>query len=143
MIIDIIKESDLQELAPVYLEIFNSSPWNDKWTDETSQGYMQELFSTPNFFGLVAREENEILGALMGNIGYYSDEKAYFLSDLFVKKRRHGVGRNLYVSARKKLKKEGITKFYYYTIKNSYAYGFYKALGAKEMSELIMLYDSF
>lgn len=143
MKIDVINENDLKELAPVYLEVFNSAPWNDEWNIITANGYLAEIFNTPNFFGLIARENEEITGALMGNIGYYSDEKVFNLSDLFVKKRRKGIGKRLYECARKKLKSKGITTFYFYTIKNSYAYGFYKALGAKEMSDLAMFYDTF
>ena len=37
----------LDELASLYVETFNSEPWNDKWTISTATKRLHQMINTP------------------------------------------------------------------------------------------------
>ena len=59
-------ENDLVKCTKTFIEIFNDEPWNDKWTVERAEHYLSDYYHTPGFTGVLAMEENEIVGFIYG-----------------------------------------------------------------------------
>lgn len=53
----------LYELASLYVDTFNSEPWNDKWTINTATKRLCQMINTEDSFGLCAYQDGVICGA--------------------------------------------------------------------------------
>nr|WP_316046002.1 hypothetical protein [Planococcus glaciei] len=62
MEINYVEESDLLRCTDVFIEVFNSEPWNDEWKPEKAKQYLLDFYHTPGFLGLVALEGEEVIG---------------------------------------------------------------------------------
>ena len=56
----------IPEVARLYLDVFNSPPWNDSWTLRTAEIRLREEFSMPGFIGLIGKHENITVAAAFG-----------------------------------------------------------------------------
>ena len=115
-----ILKSDLEDLARLMVEVFNTPPWNDTWTEETASESLLSLIDAPGFYGNVMVEGTAIIGAIMGNKRLYSTETTYYLYEFFVsdKYRGKGVSKKLYEKTMSELKKEGVSGAFFTTIRN-------------------------
>lgn len=60
-----INMSNIEELVPVYIETFNSPPWNDGWTIETATKRLHQIISIEDFYGLSIYKNNELCGVIL------------------------------------------------------------------------------
>lgn len=107
--------------------------------------YVKECLSQKGNFALVAEENKETVGFL---VGIY--EKAYpefnfkkfgFIDELFIVKgyRHKGIGEKLIKEAGKIFKKNGASYYYLHCYpKNANALKFYKTLGFKEFEKILV-----
>lgn len=49
-----ITPQDIKELAQLFIETFNSSPWNEQWTTETAEKRLSQMIHVESFYGLKA-----------------------------------------------------------------------------------------
>ena len=56
----------LDKLAELYVETFNSEPWNDEWTVYTAKKRLHQMINTEDLFGLCAYQEGDMCGAILG-----------------------------------------------------------------------------
>ena len=42
--------SDVAEYAKLFVSVFNSEPWNDKWTEETAVLRLENMMRTNTFY---------------------------------------------------------------------------------------------
>lgn len=55
----------LDELASLYVETFNSEPWNDKWTISTATKRLHQMINTEDSYGLCAYQGGVLCGAIL------------------------------------------------------------------------------
>ncbi|MBD2678570.1 MULTISPECIES: hypothetical protein [Nostoc] len=55
----------LERCAYLYVEVFNSEPWNEQWSFTTARTRLFEIINTPGFVGFVFKQD-ELLGFLAG-----------------------------------------------------------------------------
>lgn len=136
-----LEESNLKECSNIYIDTFNEEPWNDNWNEETAYKRLKEIFKTPGFLGLVAIEEDEIIGAVLGNLETWFEGYMYNLKELFVMKDRKGkkIGSFLFEGLEKELTKNNVTSLSLFTIKGDLTETFYKRHGCKIDEEIIMM----
>ena len=60
---------DLQELAKIYAETFNSDPWYDKWTQKTAEKRLCQMANNGGFFGILSYDERIIGADIASHIG--------------------------------------------------------------------------
>lgn len=144
MIIREIEEKDVKGLAALMKSVYNEAPWNDDWTEEGASEAIKCLLGFPNFFGLVVCDEDNLVGAIMGNVRPYSQQKTYYIDELFVSSsyRRQGIAKKLYEGARDELKKKGVSGFFLCTLKNTDAFKFYTKEGAIYLDDSAVFYHS-
>ncbi len=145
MIIRKIEEKDIQKLAKLMKSVYNEAPWNDEWTEESAEEAIKCLLAFPNFFGLIACDGDEALGAILGDIRPYSKQRTYYIDELFVSSahRRQGIAKKLYEGARDELKNIGVSGAFFTTLKNSEAYKFYIKEGAFDLDDSAVFYHPF
>ena len=70
------QEKDLQACVETFITIFSAEPWCDEWTTERATAYIQQFISTPGFYGVLAIEEEVVIGLALGNkkIWWQGDE---------------------------------------------------------------------
>ncbi len=54
----------LNELARLYVETFNSEPWNDKWIICKAAKRLHQMINTEDSYGLCVYQDGEICGAI-------------------------------------------------------------------------------
>jgi len=110
-----------------------------------AQAYLRDGFGTnPAFSGLVAEQDDDIVGYLLYHFGYDTDNAMRILHvvDLYVDKsvRRQGVGKAL-MSAAAKLSRDagGMQLFWSVYVNNKMAASFYESLGARHTKDLLFM----
>jgi ribosomal protein S18 acetylase RimI-like enzyme len=110
-----------------------------------AQTYLRDGFGTnPAFSGLVAEQDNDIVGYLLYHFGYDTDNAMRILHvvDLYVDERvrRQGVGKAL-MSAAAKLSRDagGMQLFWSVYVNNKMAASFYESLGARYTKDLLFM----
>lgn len=88
----IMRAEDLELLAPLYAEYFNSEE-DSCWTPERAYKRLHQLLSIDGSYGLVAEEGGEPAGFCIGCFQVFADLDAFEISEILVFKRFQGSGR--------------------------------------------------
>jgi len=86
MIIELFNETHREAVIDVFIDVFNSPPWNDKWTTESACEYLARIMHDKYFMGLCAVEGREVKGFLLGVYGYWYTGQTYHIKELCVLK---------------------------------------------------------
>ena len=134
-------EDDLIKCTETFIEVFNDEPWNDKWTFTKAKKYLFDFYQTPGFLGVLAVENDEILGCIFGvhRVWWSGDE--FFINEMFVKKQQQnkGIGKALLNHLIKELDNSDISNIILLTDRGIPAEEFYKKNGFKEIERIIFL----
>lgn len=141
MEINYVEESDLLRCTDVFIEVFNSEPWNDEWKPEKAKQYLLDFYHTPGFLGLVAQEGEEVIGFLFGvhRVWWSGDE--FFVHEMCVKSnlQNKGIGKALMDRLLEELEARSITHLSLLTDRGIPAEVFYKKNGFTEVERLVFL----
>ncbi|MCS5421960.1 MULTISPECIES: GNAT family N-acetyltransferase [Psychrilyobacter] len=144
MRIEKLDEKHLKECSVMYIETFNSEPWNDKWDEVTSYLRLKDIYDTPGFFGLVVLDGVELKGAVFGNIEQWFEGYMYNLKEMFVKKdnKGSGIGTRLISELERLLKEEGVNSINLFTSRGDLTEKFYIKNGFITEENMIMMHKS-
>ena len=87
-----VEKSDLDEMAMLYVETFNSEPWNDKWTIDTAKKRLHQMINTEDFLGLSAYKDGLLCGVILGNMEQFYDGIMFNIKEFWVKNGMRGSG---------------------------------------------------
>ena len=120
-----IKLDDIKALAPLFMETFNTFPWNEAWTIETVEKRLHQLINVEDFYGLLATQKENLCGFALGSMEQYYDGQHFYLKEICVKNdlRGQGIGAQILETLENTLKKQQVKEIFLYTTRG--AKGFY------------------
>ena len=102
---------DLDECVALYIRVFGEPPWEEVWDPADARAHLEQILLTPGSLGLVALEDDQIMGMLLGVEKHTSTGGAFIVDDVFVEgaKQRHRVGSELMNALKERLRARGVT----------------------------------
>lgn len=136
-----ISKDMLNEIIEVFIEAFNSEPWNDSWTIQTSYKRLSPIIITEGFFGLSAYQDNKMCGFIMGYFEQYCDEKEFVIKEFAIRNagRGQGIGSQLLMEFEKRLREKGVKKITLLTLKGNLTEHFYEKNGFKTNNKITFM----
>lgn len=140
----IFKEIDisfLNDLVEVFIEAFNSEPWNDEWTIDSASKRLQQMIRCDGFYGLAAYSEDKLVGLILGNCEYYYDGIDFVVKEFCVDKNKKGkgIGSILLDEFTNRLKDTEIRRIILNTCKGEATEGFYIRKGFNTIEDMICM----
>ncbi|WP_366248877.1 GNAT family N-acetyltransferase [Terribacillus aidingensis] len=138
MDIRLCKENDVKACGDTYSKVFNEAPWNEAWTTESAFSYLNDFYHTPGFAGLVAVENEEVIGFIFGVKRKWWSGDEFFINEMCVRanQQNKGVGKALMDYLIRMTDAETISLL---TDRGLPAENFYKRSGFKEVERLMFL----
>ena len=132
-------EKDLTTCTEAFVDIFNDEPWYDEWTFDRAKQYVSDFYHTPHFLGVLAIENEEIVGFAYGVTRAWWNGNEFYINEMGVKKqwRGQGIGKILLEQLIKELKGCEVDNFALLTDRGVPAEAFYKKNGFKEIERLV------
>src|SRR5215831_6899299 len=133
--------SDLDECVALYIRVFSEPPWEEEWDPVDARAHLEQILLTPGSLGLVALEDGQIMGMLLGVEKHTSTGGAFIVDDVFVEgaKQRHRVGSELMNTLKERLRARGVTTLGLFTSWTAPASEFYRKHGFVEIPQLRFL----
>ena len=57
----------MEQCIELYINVFNSEPWNENWTYEVARERLTDLLHTPRFLGFLLYDNGNLIGFIAGN----------------------------------------------------------------------------
>lgn len=132
---------DVSDLVEIYIETFNSSPWNDKWTVETASKRLIQMINSECFYGLISSENNKVNGLILGHEEQFYDGLMFNVKEFCVKHELRGVGlgRKIFEEFEERLYKKGVNEIILLTCRSNETETFYKKRGLEEYRDLLIM----
>jgi predicted N-acetyltransferase YhbS len=136
-----LSKEHIREIAEIYVDAFNSEPWNDKWTIESASKRISQMVNCEGFDGLVAYEEEKLIGMILGNHEYYYDAMIFQIKEFCVdlKIKGAGIGSKLLGEFIMRLKTKGIDRITLVTLRSQETEGFYKKHGFETIDDMTLM----
>lgn len=135
-------EAHLTRCAEVFVTVFGNPPWNEAWDVDDVKTRLEEMYRTPGSYGVIAIEENEVLGFAMGYAEQWRrGKKHFYLKEMCVLpgRQRSGIGTEIVETLRRELMEMGVEAIYLLTARESPAQAFYEKLGFHVNAKMIMM----
>lgn len=129
MILDVkeISKGNISSCISLFIEVFNSEPWNDQWTLDKAKKLFLDFFDTPGFIGYLGFVEEDICSVCIGHIKTWWDSMEYCIEEFYVdpKMQGKGIGTSFLKDIEKRLLQKDIHKITLMTARNTMAERFY------------------
>ena len=132
---------NIPSYAEIFIETFNSEPWSDTWTEETATKRISGLMSSSTYFGLHLKENEKIVGFILGQKEQFFDGVHFQIQEFCVipTEQRKGYGTALLKELKEFLKKSGVVSTYLITSKGERTEGYYQKQGFNTSEYMIVM----
>ena len=131
---------NIRQVVPLYMDVFNSDPWNDGWGEEAATERMTSFASYPEFFGLSLMMNKVLVGFALGWAERWVNAWQFHLYEMCISPGMQGggYGRMLLSELEKQTKQRGQTAIFLQTGAQVPAHRFYEACGYRDRGLTIM-----
>jgi len=135
---------DIEELAPIYKELYDDADIGEFWTIENAKKLLKYFYDRQKDLFFVAEEDGKAIGAVMSNLKPWFDGYRLNDTEIFVSKNyqhRH-IANDLYKKhlTTAKIKYDcKVIEFHTYGDENEFPQNWYKRIGFKKDEELIIM----
>lgn len=142
-----VKKSDIKALAPIYKDLYDDADIGEYWTIESAEKLLNYWYDKQQDLFLVAEEDNEVVGAIMGGIKPWFDGNRLIDGEIFVSNKHQGkhIAKELFISHLKKAKElynVKVMEFHTYGDETEFPQNWYNRIGFKKDNELIIMNGS-
>ena len=132
---------DIDELVGMYIETFNTPPWNDEWTVDTASKRLKQFINSEDSYGIKAYVDEELCGMILGSEEQFFDGRTFHIKEFCVNNniRNRGIGTRIFKEFEKRLKNKNIQEIILLTCRSDETESFYKKLGLKQDMNTIMM----
>ena len=136
-----IRTDDLASCAEIFVEVFNSAPWDEDWAVSSALPHLTEIAGTPGFAGLKVISEGQMVGFVMGHVESYDTGGDFCLQEMCLRPtlQRQGIGTALLDQLKRHLIEAGARKLYLLTSRDGPAARFYEKNGFYTSDKMIMM----
>ncbi len=133
--------NDILPCTETFIQVFNQEPWNDKWTTERAQQYLQDFTHTPGFIGVIAEDQSGVAGFIFGVRKQWWSAEEFFIHEMCVRvtNQQSGIGTGLLQFLERGLTATGVSNITLLTNRNIPAESFYKRNGFNEIDRLVFM----
>ncbi len=124
-----ITKDDVKKGAQLYYEVFTSEDWKFYWlTEEKAYNYFEDIYNTPNFYGFLFLQGEEVVGCCVGVGNPHFINKQYEIKEIFIKPtlQKQGIGNLFLEEIEMNLRNMDYQLITLYTQKTVPAFNFYK-----------------
>ncbi len=117
----------LDQCIELYINVFNSEPWNEPWTYQSAKERLTDLIHTPKFLGFLLFENDNLIGFIAGNSKKSYSGLTFYLAELCINSQIQGkgYGSKLLLYLEDELKQRKIQSLYLLTANGGLAETFY------------------
>ena len=135
-----IADRDLKPISQLYISIFSSPPWNEHWEYKWAYERLNWIYQSQGFMGFIARDKNEVTGAILGHFVPFKGKKGFKLVEFFVdiNCQNRGIGTKLLTRLELSLKND-YDFVLLLTAKNTDAESFYLNRDYRRDDKLVLL----
>ena len=125
----------------MYIDTFNSEPWNDKWTIETAEKRLGQMINVEDFYAISAYKQGELCGMILGSKEQFYDGVMFNIKEFCVKNgmRGQGIGSDIFKEFQKRLKAFGVKEIILFTSRGDYTEHFYQNHGLESYNGLVFM----
>ena len=131
MLIRTVHESDLPELARLYVAVFNAPPWNDGWSIDTAHERIRRIATNPSAVGVVARDGDLPVSFALGTLEQWTKGEHFHLRKMCtaIGQQRRGIGAAVLEALVRELTARSVEVVFLETHPGSSASAFYRKQG--------------
>ena len=134
-------QTNQKEIKALFLKVFTDEPWNDQWTDNQVNLYLNDLMNNSNSLSIGYYIEDCLIGLSLGYIFHWWQGTDYYVKELCIdsKYQNQGHGKLFLSLIEGYLKENNVTAYYLNTENDVIAYQFYLKNGFKELKNNVVL----
>lgn len=139
-----VKLEDIEQLAPIYKDLYDDADIGEYWTIENAVKLLRYFYDRQNDLFFVAEEDGKAVGAVMSNLKPWFDGNRLNDTEIFVSKdyqHRH-IANDLYrkhLTEAKEKYRCSVIEFHTYGDETEFPQNWYKRIGFKKDEELIIM----
>ena len=135
-----LKPENIFQVVPLYVDVFNSPPWNDGLSELATTERMMSFAKYPEFFGLKMSVDGVAIGFALGWAERWVGSWQCHLYEMCIspKIQRKGYGRILLSEIEKQTKQRGQAATFLQTGAQVPAHKFYEACGYRDRGLTIL-----
>ena len=84
LIVKKLSSEDIEDCISLFINVFNSDPWNDRWTLTKARELFNDFLNTPGFIGFIGRLNSETISVCIGHIKKWWNSSEYYIEEYFV-----------------------------------------------------------
>ena len=137
-----IHSNDIETCANLLIEAYNTEPWNNRWTIDTANKYLNEFYSSKNFVGFVICENDVIIGAMFAHRKTWWTNDELFVDEFYIAPRlqRQGYGKSLLEHAELYTKSQNLAGLTLLTNRYFPAKNFYEKHNYIQADHVVFMY---